>query len=315
MNRSAALLALAAAGGAATFPRLPARAQAGLTKVRTFALAVDPCGAMFYAKELGMFEAAGLDVDISLPTDYGAVIPAMVSGSADIAYAPILQIEQAFNKQIPVTIIAPAAINDARHPTNFLLVGKDSPIKTPRDLNGKTLGSSPLKSIGTYATEAWVNLRGGDASTIKWIDIPFPLCGEAIARGRIDGAFVVEPFATASRAETTLLGRPYESISPYFLGAAYFTTPAFAAAHPDIVKRFAGAIHEASVWGNHNIAKSGPILGKYSKVDPAIIAVMSRAVYADALTPEIVQPTIDFGAKYKMLDVAFPAKDLLYHAV
>ena len=304
---------LAAAGSAAALAREPARAQSGLTKVRTFALAVDPCGALFYAKERGTFEAAGLDVDISLPTDYGAVIPGLVSGSADIAYGIILQIEQAYKKDIPVRIIAPAAMNDARHPTNFLLVAKDSPIKTPRGLNGKTLGSSPLKSIGTYATEAWINQNGGDASTLKWIDIPFPLCGEAIARGRIDGAFVVEPFATAARSQTKLLGRPYESISPYFLGAAYFTTPTYATAHPVIVRKFAGAIHEASVWANRNPAKSAPMLEKYSKVDAATLATMSRAVYAETLTPEIIQPTIDFGAKYKMLDAAFPATDILYH--
>jgi NitT/TauT family transport system substrate-binding protein len=308
------MLALGAAGTAVASMRLPARAQTTLAKVRSFALPVDPCGALFYAQDLGIFERNGLAVDISLPSDYGAVIPAMVAGSADIAYGVILQVEQAYAKGIPVRMVAPAAINDARHPTNFLLVGKDSPIASPRDLNGKTLGSSPLKSIGTYATEAWINQHGGDASTIKWIDIPFPLCGEAIARGRIDAAFVVEPFATASRTLTKLLGRPYEAISPYFLGAAYFTTPDYAAAHPDVVRRFVASIHEASVWGNKNPEKSASLLQKYAKVDSAIIATMSRAVYAETLTPEIVQPTIDFGAKYKLLDAAFPAKDILLAA-
>ena len=238
--------------------------------------------------------------------------PHLVSGSADIAYGIILQVEQAYAKGLPVTIVAPAAMNDARKPTNFLLVAKDSPIKSPKDLNGKTLGSSPLKSIGTYATEAWMNAHGGDASTVKWVDIPFPLCGEAIARGRIDAAFVVEPFATFARAQTRLLGRPYEAISPYFLGAAYFTTKEWAAGHPDLVRKFAASIHEASVWANRNPAKSAPLLATFAKVDDATVAAMSRAVYSETLTPEIVQPTIDFGAKYKMLDSAFPARDILY---
>lgn len=310
MKRRSALLALTAA---VAVPRRSLRAQS-LIKLRTFALPVDQCGALFYAKDLGFFEKAGLDVDISMPTDYGAVISAVVGGSADIAYGIIVALEQAYKKNLPITIVAPAAVNDARHPNNYFLVAKDSPIKTPRDLNGKTLGSSPLKSLGTYATEAWVNAHGGDATTIKWADVPFPLCAEAIARGRIDGAFVVEPFATAARATTRLLGRPYEVISPLFLGAAYFTTPAWAAAHADTVRRFQSAIHEASVWGNHNPEKSAAIIEKYSKVDAATLAAMTRSIYAEALTPEIVQPTIDFSAKYKMIDAAFPAKDILYHA-
>lgn len=314
MNRRSVLAALAATTSVVAFPSRPLHAQSGLTKLRTFALPVDPCGALYFAKDLGYFEAAGLDVEISTPADYGAVISALVSGSADIAYGIILQIEQAYQKGLPVTIVAPAAMNDAKRPTNFLLVAKNSPIKTPKDLNGKTIGSSPLKSIGTYAVEAWMNAHGGDASTIKWADIPFPLCGEAVARGRIDAAFVIEPFATFARAQTTLLGRPYEAISPYFLGAAYFTTPAWASAHPDIVKKFAGALHEASVWANKNPAKSAPMVAKFSKVDEAMVASMTRAVYAESLTPAIIQPSIDFGAKYKMLDSAFPAKDIIYHA-
>jgi NitT/TauT family transport system substrate-binding protein len=313
MDRRTALMSLAAATSAVALPRAPLGAQPALTKLRTFALPVDPCGALYYAKDQGYFEAAGLDVDISTPADYGAVISALVSGSVDIVYGIILQIEQAFQKGLPITIIAPAAMNLAQRPTNFLLVAKDSPIKSARDLNGKTIGSSPLKSVGTYAVEAWMNIHGGDATTIKWADIPFPLCGEAIARGRIDAAFVIEPFATFARAETRLLGRPYEAISPYFLGAAYITTNAWAAAHPDLVRKFAGAIHDASVWANKYPAKTAPLVQQFSKVDLATITAMTRAVYSETLTPEIVQPTIDFGAKYKMLDSAFPAKDLIYH--
>jgi NitT/TauT family transport system substrate-binding protein len=313
MDRRTALVSLAAAASAVALPGAPLGAQPALTNLRTFALPVDPCGALYYAKDLGYFEAAGLDVDISTPADYGAVISALVSGSVDIVYGIILQIEQAFQKGLPITIIAPAAMNLVQRPTNFLLVAKDSPIKSARDLNGKTIGSSPLKSVGTYAVEAWMNMHGGDSTTIKWADIPFPLCGEAIARGRIDAAFVIEPFATFARAETRLLGRPYEAISPYFLGAAYITTTAWAAAHPDLVRKFAGAIHDASVWANKNPAKSAPLVQQFSKVDLATINAMTRAVYSETLTPEIVQPTIDFGAKYKMLDSAFPAKDLLYH--
>ena len=105
MNRRSALAALGAAASAAMLPALSASAQSGLTKIRTFGLPVDPAGALYYAKDLGYFEQAGLDVDISTPADYGAVISALVSGSADIAYGIILQIEQAYNKGLPVTIV------------------------------------------------------------------------------------------------------------------------------------------------------------------------------------------------------------------
>jgi ABC-type nitrate/sulfonate/bicarbonate transport system substrate-binding protein len=93
LNRRSVLAALAATTFVVAFPSRTLRAQSGLTKLRTFALPVDPCGALYFAKDLGYFEAAGLDVEISTPADYGAVISALVSGSADIAYGIILQIE------------------------------------------------------------------------------------------------------------------------------------------------------------------------------------------------------------------------------
>jgi hypothetical protein len=39
---------------------------------------------------------------------------------------------------------------------------------------------------------------------------------------------------------------------------------------------------------------------------------MARATYADVVTPQTLQPSIDFSAKYKMIATAFPAKDLIY---
>ena len=308
MKRSAALsVGLAGIVAAMT---APAFAQS-LTKVRAFGLPVDPGGALFYAKDRGTFEANGLDVDISVPADYGAVVAAMVGGSADIAYGIISQIEVAYAKGIPLRIIAPAAINDARRATTFLFVATSSPFKTARDLNGKTFGTSPLKALGTYAVEEWITQHGGDGSSIKWVDIPLPLCGEALNRGRIDAALIIEPFATATRRVARLFARPYEAVSPYFLGAAYFTTPEYATSHPDVIRRFAAAIHDASVWANRNTAKSAEILSKYSKIDVATINSMQRALYAESLTAETIQPSIDFSAKFKMIDSSFSAKDLL----
>ena len=310
MKRRSALLGLM---GAVTAPRFAVQAQ-GLSKLSVLALPVDQCGALFYAKELGYFEKAGLDVEISFPADYGAVISAVVGGSGDIAYGIIVALEQAYAAGIPITIVAGAGLNDQQHPNNYFLVAKDSPIRTARDLNGKTLGTSPLKSLGTYAVEAYMSQHGGDPSTIKWADIPFPLCGAAIGRGTIDGAFIVEPFATAARATTRLLFRAYEAISPLFLGSAYFTTAAWAKTNPDNLRRFQSAIHAASEWGNTHRTESAVIIEKYTKVDPDTLAHMVRSIYADVVTPQILQPSIDFSAKYKMINAAFPAKDLIYHS-
>jgi NitT/TauT family transport system substrate-binding protein len=132
--------------------------------------------------------------------------------------------------------------------------------------------------------------------------------------GRIDAAFIVEPYATALRSTTKLVGRPYEAIAKRFLGAGYFTSKQWASEHPDIVTKFAAAIREASAWGNANQAKSAVILEKYAKVDPDTLAHMTRSVYAETIVAAELQPTIDFAAKYKFLDQGYAASELIWKA-
>jgi NitT/TauT family transport system substrate-binding protein len=159
-----------------------------------------------------------------------------------------------------------------------------------------------------------VEQHGGDGSKVKWVEIPYIACGDAMEAGRIEGAFIVEPYATRLRSTTRLLGRPYEAIAKRFLGAGYIASKQWAADHPDLLVRFVAAIREASMWANANQAKSAVILEKYSKVDADTLAHMVRSVYAETLVAADVQPTIDFAAKYKFLDSGFPATDLIWKA-
>ena len=310
MNR---LTAISAITGIVAAAARPLGAQ-GLPQIRAVATALDQSGALFYAHDLGIFSKHGLDVVITTPNDNSLAVPSIVSNAMDVAYTNILAIEQAFRKGLPITLVAPAAVNDSRFPNNYLLVPKDSPIKTPLDLQGKTLGTAPLKNLGDTCTNAWVQQHGGDPAKVKWVEIPYIACGDAMQSGRIDGAFIVEPYATRLRSTTRLLGRPYEAIANRFLGAGYITSKQWASDHPDLVTRFAAAIREASAWGNGNRAKSAVILEKYAKVDEDTLAHMTRSIYAETLVPAEVQPTIDFAAKYKFLDEGYPASDLIWKA-
>lgn len=308
MNRRSAvtLLGLLAAAPRAT------RAQT-LAPIRAVGTVTDASGELYYALDLGLFQRHGLDVSIRTPNDNALSIPAIVSGNEDIAYTNILAIEEAFIAGMPITIIAPALVHDPGHANNFLLVPKDSPIKTALDLQGKTLGTAPpLKSLGDVATNAWVQLHGGDPATLKWVEVPYIACGDAMKAGRIDAAIVIEPYASQLRDWTRILGHPYEVIGKRFIGAAYITSRKWAAAHPDLVTSFAAAIHEAALWANANHPKSAAILAKYAKIDPQTLNQTERSVYAQGLEPADIQSTIDFAAKYKLLGASFPAGELIW---
>jgi NitT/TauT family transport system substrate-binding protein len=311
MKRRTALATLGAALAIRPIPTLAQTAQA-LQPLRVFGTALDASGAMFYAKDLGTFAKYGLDVELNSPNSNSLSISSLVSGAVDISYTNVISGEEAFRKGVPITMVCPANLNVPERPTSFLIVGKDSPIKTARDLEGKTLGTQPLKSLGDYAVAAWMEVRRADFAKVKWVEIPFVACADAIARGRIDGAFVVEPFGTQARASTRVLGRPYVDVARYFYGGAYFATSVWANAHVDVVKRFVAAIRDASRWANANPAKSAVILEKYSHVDHDTLLAMTRVLLAERTESANLQATIDFAAKYKIIDGPFLADDLIF---
>jgi len=309
VTRGTALLSMAAAVAA------PAvlRAQTPV-KLRVIATPFDASGPVFYAKDLGYFDKAGLDVDIVTPQNPGITVSAVAGGSIDIGYINITQVELAFAKGIPLRILVPSSMSTTNvgPQGDAIMVAKNSPIRTAKDFEGKTLGTAPLKSLGDFSFNAWAAARGADPSKFKWVEIPFVACNEAVDAGRIDGSFIIEPFVTQALATQRVFCHPFASIGTRFITAAFCVTPAWADANKDVARRFAAAIHDAAVWGNKNQRASGLIVSKYSKIDAATVAAMARTPYAETLDPADLQPTIDFLVKNKLVDAPFRGQDMIY---
>ena len=106
-----------------------------------------------------------------------------------------------------------------------------------------------------------------------------------------------------------VLGNCYDGIAPRFLIGAWFTTGAWAKAHPDLVKRFQKSMAVTAAWANKNQAASGALLTKYTQI--VVEPGMKRTVYAEKLDPALIQPLIDASAKYGAIGSTFPALDLI----
>jgi len=80
----------------------------------------------------------------------------------------------------------------------------------------------------------------------------------------------------------------------------------------NLAARFRNAIQAAAVWANQedNERASGAILAKYSELDPALIAKVTRTRFATRLRPELAQPWIDVYAEFGVIPSSFPAIEL-----
>jgi NitT/TauT family transport system substrate-binding protein len=305
-------LQLVAGAAAAPFLLKPARA-ADLPVIKLGMIPIEVTCLAYYAQENGFFDKAGINVDISTSTSSPAIAAAMVTGTYDVAYATVSEVAQAHSKGLPFTIIAADGIALDARPTGGIVVPWNSTIKTGKDFNGKTFATPALNTLGVYLPRAWVDKHGGDSSTIKFIEIPFPAMADAMVAGRVDVGYLVEPFLTiAARSQKArLLVTGYEAIAPVSLSGVWYATTAWTKAHPDLVSKFASAMGEAARWANANPAKVIPIIVAHLKGDPEITAATTRAAFGDKVLAAQVQPWIDVAAKYAGF-APFPATDIIY---
>lgn len=293
---------------------LPGAAQPAAT-IRVAMIPNEPAVEVYYAKDMGFFAKDGLDVEITQNPSTPAIASAVVTGTYDIAYATISTLAVAHVKGLPFVVISPGVGNLPGKAAGGIVVGATSTAKTGKDFNGKTFGAAGLNTLAEYLPRAWIDKHGGDSTTVKFIEIPFPETADAIAAGRIDAAYLTEPFITLAEDKhaARLLTSGDDAIAPRYTSTAWYTTDQWAKAHPDLVARFASAMHDAAVWANKNPDKIVPIVAKYLKADPVLTARTSPPYYVEHLDAKQIQPWIDVTAKYAKF-TPFPSQELLYAA-
>jgi NitT/TauT family transport system substrate-binding protein len=200
-----------------------------------------PSAFLEYGVREGFFEERELDVQVT-PSQGGAtVVPAVVSGDSDIAGSNLVSVLLAQGKDIPVKIIAPGTYVRGNRSQDFsaILAAGDGDIRSPKDLEGKTLAVNTLKNVAELAAKASLEKQGVDVSEIELAEVDFPDMNGALAEGRVDAAFQIEPFVSLGLAEGhRVIDRPYVGTKPGLQIGCYFTSEQYLSENEDVVERF-----------------------------------------------------------------------------
>lgn len=309
------LRAAQAIAGALALPSLARAASAAdVPAVTAGILPIEPAFQPYYAEANGDLAKAGITIEVQTQPTGAAILQAMTSGTFDIGYSTITTLALAHAKGLPFVIIAPSAVIRKGVLQGGVVVAANSPIKGPRDLEGKTIAISGIGTLAEFVPRGWVDKNGGDSSTIKFVEVPFPAIGEAVASGRADAGWLNEPFFTMAikKGQVRLLTDGDDVLGQVYLATAWCATAAWAKAHADLVGRFARAMEQSAVWADANPDKVVAIAAPKLKQDPQVLASVLRTDYTDKLVPAQIQPSIDIAAKYQKF-APFPAADLIFH--
>jgi len=312
LTRASALGAVSASAFGLALVRTPLTAQT-LVPLKLVAPANDSATSALYAVHAGWFKKAGLDVEL-IPMSSGAAVAAAVAGgAANVGLSSLITIIEAHTRGVPFVLIAPSGYIASDVPFAAFVVRKESPIRSVRDLNGKTIASPGLKDLNAVAIMAWIDQGGGDVRTVRFVELSQPASVAAIAEGRVDGAILGTPTLTSALDSGKLraLGNAFDAIGKRFQHIAWFATQTFTERNRESVTRFARVMHDAAIYCNEHPADTAPLVAQFDNVDPKVVERMVRVPFAEYVDGRMIQPLVDAAAKYKIIERSFDAAELV----
>ena len=302
----------AVAAAASVVPLGAALAQ---TKLNVGTMRIGDLSPFFLAMDRAFFKDAGLDVNVASMVGGAAIAPALASGSLNIGWSNVVTIYQGHLQGFDYKFIANGAINKRGTNDVFAMqVAVDSPIKTAKDLEGKTCASNTLRNIIHVSGLHWIDANGGDSSKVKWIELPFPQMEPALVNKQIDGFVAVEPFVTVPariNKKTKILGYPLGGIAPRLLIASYFGSEAWIDKNADAVKAFVTALNRGIDAHNANPDDAKTTIAKHTGLKPEFLKDMVLPAFEKKILDGDLQPMIDVSLQYKLIEKKFAPREVV----
>jgi NitT/TauT family transport system substrate-binding protein len=309
VQRSAALTLI---GGGLAAGLQPVLAQTAGPVVRIGAMAVDACGVAFYGIETGIFQSNGVNAQVTTVGNGAIAISGVLAGDLDVGMGNAPQIAVAVAKGLPLQMIAPAALYSKKNADPNLVVSKDAPFTSAKDLAGATIGVSTLGDFNQLSVFGWFDANKVPHDKVKFIELKFSEMGQALQRGIIQAAIITEPQkGDAVRAGLIRdFGDTYIAIAPEIASIIWFSTKDWVQKNNDLAKRLVKAIFVTGDWANKHTEQAGAIFAKVAKMDPALVtAILRRRVYATKNDKRYIEPVLALSAQYGMLPRPMPFEE------
>jgi NitT/TauT family transport system substrate-binding protein len=267
----------------------------------------------FTALEKGYYDEAGLKVTIS--RGYGSEdgTKRLMSGESDINFNDIAGIVLARSRLgAKVKVVG---VIYAKHPSVIFTL-KKAGIKTPKDLEGKTVVDSP-GSTQVVLFPAFARAAGIDAAKVNWVLVPPDAKNQMLLSGKAQGMGIyVMQRPILEKAAAAMGGIDQISYSDHLnmYGNGILVAEDFLARNPDAVKRFVKASIKGFLYAfDHPDEAAGYVLKQQPLLDKDVTKAEGLIVRDIAWTPEARQHGLGFMEEAKMRitrDLMFQLNDL-----
>ncbi|MEU5829809.1 ABC transporter substrate-binding protein [Micromonospora tulbaghiae] len=279
----------------------PAAASAdGLTTVRLASSPLGHLAPIYLAQERGIFAKHGLKVEVDTETSDLTSVPAVLAGKVDFATGDLTTLIVARSKGLDVKAVVPASASTGKEGADYgaLVVKGDSGITSAKQLEGKTISVNILTNIAAAAAREAVRADGGDPTKVKLVEIPFPQAPAAVSTGRVDGAWVVEPFLSAAKAQGAVpVGWGFTDLAPDLTVSAWYAAGSYTSKNAKTVTAFRDAVREAYAYAREHEDEVRAKIPTFTEIKPEVAAKITLTGLRDEVSRQAAEKLAGYARR------------------
>ncbi|WP_028661636.1 ABC transporter substrate-binding protein [Saccharomonospora saliphila] len=237
------------------------------------------------AVENGVFERAGLRVELVEQTGGKAALESLTNGQLDVAFASNVALFRAAADGTPLRLQGEAYV--AGSDSMALVTPPDAEVTEPGDLHAPRIAVAERAGLGTLTSGSVLDTVGIDEKSITFV--PGPTSGrmEALRAGEVDAAWMVEPYITLAQKDhgARVLADCARGATETFPMSSYASTKEFTEGHPRALALFRHALAEAQRLGTDHtrVRQALPRLTDLDEVTASLVSLGSYPPVVNAV--------------------------------
>jgi NitT/TauT family transport system substrate-binding protein len=255
----------------------PERAIAA-DKITVGVLPITDVAPIYLGVQNGIFTRLNLDVTLQIAQGGAELVTPVMTGQREFGFSNVTSLLMAQTRGLDIVAVAAGASSTGEQGRDFgaIIVPGESPLRTARDLEGKTIAVNNLKNFSDTSTRASVRKAGGDESKVKFVELAFPDMPAALENKLVDAAWIVEPFLTIAREQgAKVIAWDLADTAPNLMISVYFTSGKYVLEHADTLRRFKIAMIESLAHADAHPDEVRAIIPTYTRISKELVGKLT----------------------------------------
>jgi NitT/TauT family transport system substrate-binding protein len=289
----------------------------GVTKITVGTLPIANAAPMYLGMKKGFFKAEKLEIKPQVGEGGAALMPPLLQGDSQFAFVGVVPAITAVAKKLPVKIVTASDDAAATEPKDWqtLVVPKGSPIKSVKDLPGKTVAANALKGVAEVIISGSLEKQGIDYKSVKLLEVPFPEMPTALSAHRVDAALLTEPFLTAVLAQGgKQIDAPAVEIQPNLPNGCYISSEKYIQENPDVIKSFQRAMNKSLDYAQAHPDEVRAIIPTFTKTPKPVAEKMRLPVFDSEIDEKGIETDAKLTERYGIIPTVPTIDDLVHQS-